>query len=140
MRTGLLCGIYLSAVMLVALLAANRLPALEAFADLRNWVCRGVFLIFTLMPIGVFFRAPWNLFVSGFSGWSVFTLSYSLAGFFFDNLHTRLNISNLNMLLLGVGSYAVVAVTLWVIETAKSAIDHTMAHPHAASRPAPRHE
>ncbi|HUK53780.1 MAG TPA: hypothetical protein VL099_10875 [Candidatus Binatia bacterium] len=136
MRTGVLAGVYLTGVMVVALVAANRLPALEPFADLRNWICRGVFLIFALVPIGTFFRAPWKLFVSGASGWLVFTLGYSVAAVVFDNLHTRLNISNLHMLFLGVGSYALVAVALWVVESAKLTIEHTLAHSHSHSRAA----
>jgi hypothetical protein len=140
MRTGALVGVYLAGIMAVALLAANRLPALEPFADLRNWICRGVFLIFALVPVGTFFRAPWKLFVSGGTGWLVFTLSYSVAGLFFDNLHSRLNISTLHMLFLGAGSYAVVAVALWVVETAKQVIEHAAAQPHSHGRPAPPHE
>ena len=136
MRAGVVSGAYLSGVMFVALLAANRLPALEPFADLRNWICRGVFLIFALVPVGTFYRTPWKLFVSGASGWLVFTLGYSLAGIFFDNLHTRLSITTLHMLLLGAITYAVVAVALWVAESAKLAIEHTIAHSHSrAARP-----
>lgn len=138
MRTGVIAGAYLSGVMAVALLAANRLPALEPFADLRNWICRGVFLIFALVPVGTFFRAPWHLFVSGSSGWLVFTLGYSLAGAFFDNLHTRLNISTLQMLLVGAGCYAVLAAALWVAESAKLVIEHVIAHSPTPSRPAAR--
>ena len=140
MRTGVFCGLYLSGVMAVALLAANRLPALEPFADLRNWICRGVFVIFALVPMGTFFRTPWKLFLSGSMGWLVFSLSYSVAGLFFDNLHSRLNISTLHMLFMGAGSYAVVAVAIWVAESAKQAIEHTIAHSHTHGRPARPHE
>jgi len=140
LRTGVLCGLYLAGVMAVALLAANRLPALEPFADLRNWICRGVFLIFSLVPVGAFFRAPWRLFLSGATGWLVFTLGYAVAGIFFDNLHTRLNITTFHMFLLGAGSYAVVAVALWVAESAKLAIAHALVHPHSHTRPARHHE
>jgi hypothetical protein len=142
MRTGVMAGAYLTGLMAVALLAANRLPALEPFADLRNWICRGVFLIFALVPVGTFFRAPWQLFVSGSSGWLVFSLGYALAGVFFDNLHTRLNISTLHMLLLGAGSYAVLAAALWVVESAKLAIEHVIEHSPTptSSHPARPHE
>jgi hypothetical protein len=137
---GVLCGAYLTGVMAVALLAANRLPALEPFADLRNWICRGVFLVFALLPVGTFFRTPWKLFISGSTGWLVFTLGYALAGIIFDNLHSRLNISTLHMLLLGAGSYAVIAVALWVVESAKLAMEHTLTHPHSHGRAARPHE
>jgi len=140
MRTGVLTGVYLAAVMGVGLLAANRLPALEPFADLRNWICRGVFLIFALVPVGTFFRAPWKLFLSGATGWLVFTMGYALAGVFFDNLHTRMNITTFHMFMLGAGSYAVVAAALWVAESAKLAFTHALHHSHSPAPPARPHE
>lgn len=54
LRLGLLTGIYLTAVMMVALLAANRLPTLEAYADLRNWICGSLFVLVALIPVATF--------------------------------------------------------------------------------------
>ena len=140
LRTGVLTGIYLSAVMTVALLAANRLPALEPFADLRNWICDSVFLMVWLIPVATFRNRPWWLFTSAASGWVVFSVAYALAGFFFENLHTRLSKTPFHMFLLGAGIYAVVAVTLWVYGMAKDALAHGFAHEPHRSRVAPPHE
>jgi hypothetical protein len=134
LRIGVLTGIYLTVVMTVALLAANRIPELEPFADLRNWSCSSLFLLVGLIPVAAFRRRPWWLFTSAASGWLLFSLSYSMAGAFFENLHTRLNKTPFHMFLLGVGTYAVVAVTLWVAGMARDAIMHGFAHPHHRSR------
>ena len=140
LRTGVLTGIYLSAVMTVALLVANRLPALEPFADLRNWICSSVFLLVWLVPVAAFRNRPWWLFTSAGAGWLIFSLAYALAGIFFENLHTRLNKTPFHVFLLGAGIYAVVAVTLWVSGMARHAIEHGLAHEHYRSRVAPPHE
>ena len=133
LRIGVLTGIYLSAVMTVALFSANRIPSLEPYADLRNWICNSLFVLFALIPVATFWRAPWAMFTSATSGWLVFSLSYGVAGLFFENLQTRLNKTTFHMFLLGAGSYAVVAVFLWVWEMLTVAIAHGFAHPHHRS-------
>jgi hypothetical protein len=85
----------------------------------------------------MFRHSPWKLFTAGATGWFVFTLGYSVAGMFFDNLHSRLNITAFHMFLLGAGCYAVVSVALWVGETAKRAIEHLPANQPARDRAAP---
>jgi hypothetical protein len=136
LRLGVQTGIYLAAVMAVALLIANRLPALEPFADLRNWICGSLFVLVALIPVAAFWRVPWNLFTSAATGWLLFTFAYSVAGLFFENLHTRLNKTPFHMFLLGAGCYAVVAVAIWVAGMTKAALQHGFAHPHHRS-PAP---
>lgn len=133
LRIGVLTGIYLSAVMAVALFCANRIPSLEPYADLRNWTCNSLFVLVALIPIASFWQAPWALFTSATSGWLVFSMSYGVAGLFFENLQTRLNKTTFHMFLLGAGSYAVVAVALWVWEMARVAIAHGFTHPHHRS-------
>lgn len=130
LRIGVLTGIYLSAVMAVALFCANRIPSLEPYADLRNWVCNSLFVLVALVPVASFWRAPWALFTSATSGWLVFSMSYSVAGMFFEHLTTRLNKTPFHMFLLGAGSYAVVAVFLWVWGMFGAAIAHGLAHSH----------
>ena len=137
LRIGALTGVYLALVMSAALLTANRLAWLEPYADLRNWCCRIVFLMFTIIPVGIFHRAPWKLFTSGATAWCLFTLSYSVAGIYFDNLHSRLNIGTFQMLSLGVGSYAVIAVAFWVAETCKRAAEHLFSHEPVRDRAVP---
>jgi len=133
LRQGVLTGIYLTAVMTVALLTANRLPALEAYADLRNWMCGSLFVLVALIPVATFWRAPWHLFTSAATGWLVFTLAYWGAGLFFENLHTRLNKTPFHMFLLGAGCYAVVAVAIWVFGMMRVVLQHGFAHPHHRS-------
>ena len=127
LRIGVLTGIYLSAVMAVALVCANRIPALEPYADLRNWICNCLFLLVALVPVATFWRSPWALFTSATFGWFVFSLSYGLAGLYFDHLQTRLNKSPFHMFLLGAGSYAVLAVAIWVWDMLSAAIVHGLA-------------
>jgi hypothetical protein len=136
LRIGVLTGIYLTMVMTVALLTANRLPWLETYADLRNWVCRILFLLIALIPVGSFLRAPWSMFCSGVTAWLLFTLNYTVAGHIFENLYTRMKITSFHMFLLGVGSYAVISAAIWVFETAKVAVEHLLVHQPAAGRAA----
>ena len=130
LRIGVLTGIYLSAVMAIALFCANRVPSLEPYADLRNWICNSLFILVALIPIATFLRSPWALFISAISGWLVFSLSYGLAGLFFENLQTRMNKTTFHMFMLGAGTYAVVAVFIWVWEMLGVAIAHGLTHPH----------
>jgi len=136
LRMGVLTGIYLTAVMAVALITANRLPALELYADLRNWICGSLFVLVALIPVAAFRRAPWHLFTSAATAWLVFSLAYSVAGLFFEHLHTRLNKTPFHMFLLGAGCYAVVAVTIWVAGMTRAALQHGLAHPQHRT-PAP---
>jgi hypothetical protein len=115
LRLGVLTGVYLTAVMTVALLVANRLPLLEGFADIRNWTCRLVFAVVMLIPIGAFLRSPWSLCSSGLSAWLLFSLAYAAAGRIFLFLHTRF-FSSFHVFMLGALFYSVVAVALWVVQ------------------------
>lgn len=133
LRIGVLNGIYLSVVMGVALFCANRIPAFEPYADLRNWTFNCLFVLIALIPIATFWRAPWALFTSATTGWLVFSLSYGLASLFFANLQTRLNKTTFHMFMLGAGTYAVVAVFIWVWDMLSIAIAHGLTHPHHRS-------
>lgn len=128
LRIGVLTGIYLSAVMAGALFCANRIPALEPYADLRNWIFNCLFVLIALIPVATFWRSPWSLFTSATSGWFVFSFSYGVAGLFFDHLQTRLNKTPFHMFLLGAGSYAVLAVAIWVWDMLSAAVAHGLAH------------
>jgi len=139
LRIGVLTGIYLTVVMVAGLLAANRLPELEVFADLRNWSCGVLFILIALIPVATFRRRPWSLFTSAASGWLVFSLAYWVAGIYFEHLHTRLNKSPFHVFLLGLGSYAVVAVALWVAEMTSAVLEHGIAHPHHHRHGTARH-
>ena len=113
LRVGVLTGVYLTAVMVVAVLAANRLPFLENLAMLRNLAAYTVFVLVMIVPIGCFLRRPLQMFASGLLGWLLFSLAYQAMGLFFLNLHARLRYP-FNVFMLGAIVYAVVAATAWV--------------------------
>lgn len=139
LRIGVLTGFYLTVVMVAGLLIANRLPELETFADLRNWTCGSLFILIGLIPVATFRRRPWSLFTSAASGWLLFSLAYWVAGIYFDHLHTRLNKTPFHVFLLGLGSYAVVSVAIWVMDMTRDVLEHGIAHPHHHRPGAVRH-
>jgi hypothetical protein len=132
LRVGVLTGIYLNAVMVGALLAANRVPWLEPLALPRNIASFGLFFLVMLIPIFYFRRSAANLFACGMLGWFLFALGYAVTGdFFFPNLFNFwLTRSPFHVFVLGGVIYGVVAVSVWVA-TLLSAARH---HPIAASR------
>ena len=62
LRTGVVTGVLLNVVMVAALVAANRIPWLDARALERNAVSEGVFFLVVLIPVFRFFRSPRKLF------------------------------------------------------------------------------
>jgi hypothetical protein len=113
LKTGLLTGGLLSLDMIVALVAANRMPVLEKHALERNVAFCGLFVIFMLIPICRFLHRPVQLFGSGILGWGIFIVAYNLAGIYFANLFAVLR-SPLDALLEGALIYGVTAVVCWV--------------------------
>lgn len=116
LRVGVLSGLYLTAMMVLAVLAANYLSFLEPYANARNWVCRLLFALLMLVPMAPFRRSPWQLFVAGVAAWMLFSLAYGLMGLIFHNLHNRLRVHGvMQAFVLGAGFYVTVAVALWVL-------------------------
>lgn len=132
LRIGLLTGGLLVVVMLASLFVANRLPALESAAALRNDICRAAFGLVMLIPIFVFLSHSRRMFASALFGWSLFALGYDLAGMYFSNLFTALGRTPFEVLVLGLVFYGVVAAVSWV-----AWIVLTVSHQPAA--PATRH-
>lgn len=114
LRVGVFTGVYLTAVFVVWVLAANRLPFLERLALIRNLAAVAAFALVMLVPIGTFLRRPLRLFASGLLGWLLFSLAYQVTGVFFENLHSRLR-APFNVFMLGVAVYGLVAVVSWVV-------------------------
>jgi hypothetical protein len=112
-RTGLTTGVLLSLVMMVALVAANRVPSLETYALERNAICFGLFALVALIPIVRFLRSPGQQFTSGIIGWIVLTLAYVAAGNFFHKLHSTLRTPGV-VLAYGAALYGFAAVACWV--------------------------
>lgn len=113
LTTGLYTGALLTAVMIGALIAANRVPGFERYALERNAVCAGFFVIFMLIPIVRFLRHPAQIFISGIIAWVIFVIAYDLAGFFFRNLFEVLR-RPLEVLVEGGIVYGVASAGSWV--------------------------
>ncbi len=114
LRVGIIVGVHLTVVMVAAILVANRMPYLEPVADLRNWIARGAFLFFMLIPMAWFVRSPVKMLASGICAWAIFCASYAMMGLFFTNLHLRLGKSPFQVLILGAMTYGVAAAASWV--------------------------
>lgn len=114
LRVGLLTGGLLVLVMLASLFTANRLPALESAAALRNDICRAAFGLVMLIPVFAFLSHSRRMFASALFGWSLFALGYDFAGMYFSDLFTTLGRTPFEVLVLGLVFYGVVAAVSWV--------------------------
>jgi hypothetical protein len=113
MRTGIITGSLLALDMVAALIAANRMPALEPRALERNVAFCGFFVIVMLFPIFRFLNRPMQLFGSAMLGWSIFIAAYNLAGMYFVNLFQVLR-APLDAFLEGALVYGIIAAVAWV--------------------------
>jgi len=136
LRVGVLTGLYLTAVMVISILAATRLGFLDPmianipnWADIRNGVSYAAFLFVMLIPLGCFLRSPVKLFASGMCGWAILCANYALAGFFFIHLHERLGKTPFHLFILGALVYGVAAVVSWVTGMVLSLREQPMAAP-----------
>ncbi len=115
LRVGAVSGVCLTAVMLFALVAANRVPWMENFAGVRTAVSYALFGMVMLVPVACFRRQPRLLFAAGMVGWTLFSLGYFLTGsFLFYNLFERLNRPPFLAFLLGGMVYGGIAAIIWV--------------------------
>jgi hypothetical protein len=112
LRTGIFTGIYLSCVFVAWLIVANRLPALEPFAEARNIVAGAILMILLAIPVLRFGHQPGKLFIAGLIAWTLLTLTYLAAEIRFTLLESRMGAFHVFML--GAISYGFVAVLDWV--------------------------
>lgn len=129
-RTGLYTGALLIIVMLGALVAANRVPALERYALERNAASYTLFVIFMLIPILRFFTRPLSMFVSAMIAWVMFVVTYNIAGIVFHNLFTAVRHTPFMILAEGAAVYGVFAVGSWVGAMILQARHHPIAPRH----------
>ena len=122
--TGVYTGVLLTVVMLGALVAANRIPALERYALERNAASYSLFVILMLVPVCRFLNSPIQLFVASMIGWVIFLAAYDFAGLYFHNLFLVLR-TPFQVLIEGAIIYGVFAAACWVI----SMIAHARLHP-----------
>jgi membrane protease YdiL (CAAX protease family) len=114
LRAGIYTGALLVIVMLGALVAANRIPALERYALERNAISYGLFMLFMLIPVARFWNSPLQMFGSAMIGWTLFAVAYDIAGMVFQNLFDSVRHTPLMALCEGAVIYGVSSVLLWV--------------------------
>jgi hypothetical protein len=113
LRTGLYTGALLVIVMTGSLIAANRLSWLDNRALERNAASYGLFVIIMLIPICRFLNRPVKMFASAMIAWSIFVISYNIAGLFFHNLFDAVRTPFI-LFIEGTIAYGVCAVGSWV--------------------------
>jgi len=115
MKTGLYTGFLLTAVMFVALVAANRIPELERYALERDAISAGLFFILVVIPVLRFLSNPLRMFSSAMIAWVIFAAAYNLAGLIFRNLFVVLRRTPFEVLVEGAMVYGLCATASWVV-------------------------
>jgi hypothetical protein len=139
-KCGLYTGALLAITMLGALVAANRVPALEPYALERNAVSYGLFVLFMLLPVVRFWKQPLKMFGAGMIAWTIFAAVYDIAGMVFQNLFDAIRHTPLLALCEGAVVYGVCAVAVWVISMCNVARHHQIAPSRKAASEAARHK
>jgi hypothetical protein len=138
--TGVYTGALLVVVMLAALVAANRLPALEPYAFERNAASYTLFVLVMMIPVLKFRNRSLPMFLSAMLGWVLFVAAYDIAGMVFHNLFHVLR-TPFEALIEGSIVYGVLAVASWVVRMVSLACrepiqprrrrtDHILPHQH----------
>lgn len=112
LRTGLWTGIALSLVFVAWLYIANRVPASEDFALIRNAVAAALLLMLMIFPVATYLRFPGRLLASGLTAWTILSLCYRLMEEFFVFLESR--VGAFNVFMLGAVIYLLTAVLTWI--------------------------
>jgi hypothetical protein len=124
--------------MFVALVAANRIPALEAYALERNLAFYGIFFILTLFPVLRFLSKPLQMFLSAMTAWVMFVAAYDFAGLLFRHLFLVLR-TPLEVLAEGAVVYGLCAAGSWVAGMVLHARHHPIAPRRRGAREAVHH-
>ncbi len=139
LRTGLYTGALLVVVLLGALVAANRIPALERYALERNAISYTLFVLLMLIPIVRFWNRPIRMFASGMIGWTLFVAAYDVAGMVFQNLFDAVRHTPFMVLTEGAVVYGVCSVISWVGGMVIQARRHSILPGRKAAEQAARH-
>jgi hypothetical protein len=113
LRTGIFTGVALSVVLTAWVLVANRVAQLEGFAVERNCAAVGALLVLMAIPLCRFVTSPRALFISGVAAWAILTFTYMVLVMFFSHLDNRMGA--LQLFILGVTSYGLLAAIGWVV-------------------------
>jgi hypothetical protein len=109
----LVIGSMLSGVAIAWLLIANRFPALDRLALLRNLAAAALVIIFMLVPVYRFRRYPSHLFTCGLTAWSILTLVYAILQIPFPRLGVRMG--TFHFFMLGAVLLGLASALLWVL-------------------------
>lgn len=130
-RTGVYVGVCLALAFSGWVVVANRVPFLEPFALMRNFVAVAVMALLGAVPVLRFWRLPGNLLASSLVSWLIFTVSYRLLSFYFLGLEGRF--SAIQIFMLGAVAYMLVVTLFWlwtIIRRARASdVSHTNGHP-----------
>ena len=114
LKAGLILGAALSGVAVTWLLIANRVPALERVALLRNLAAGAVVVVLLiLVPIYRFRRHPSHLFGCTFTSWAILTAVYAILQIPFPRLGMRMG--TFHFFMLGAVVLGLAASVVWVI-------------------------
>ena len=139
LRTGLYTGALLIVVLLGALVAANRIPALERYALERNAISYTLFVLLMLIPIVRFWNHPIRMFAAGMIGWTLFVAAYDVTGMVFQNLFAAVRHTPFLALAEGAVVYGVCSVISWVGRMVIQARRHPILPGRKAADQAARH-
>jgi hypothetical protein len=114
LKLGLVIGAALSGVAIAWLLIANRLPALDPLAMLRNVAAGALIIILMLVPACRFRRHPSHLFACSITAWSILTLVYAVLQIPFPRLAARMG--TFHFFMLGAVLLGLASALLWVIQ------------------------
>jgi hypothetical protein len=114
LKLGLVIGAGLSGVAITWLLIANRLPALDPLAMIRNVAAGALVIILMLVPACRFRRHPSHLFACSITAWSILTLVYAVLQIPFPRLAARMG--TFHFFMLGAVLLGLASALLWVIQ------------------------
>ena len=127
-RLGVYVGVSLSAAFTAWVAVANRLPALEPFALLRNLAAVAVLCLLACIPVVRFWRLPGHLLSSSLVGWLILSVSYRLLSMYFNGLESRY--SAVQVFSLGAVAYMLVVTVSWIGTIIRRARASDVSHPH----------
>jgi hypothetical protein len=128
---GITVGAGLSLMFSVWLIVANRMPSLERYANLRNVAAAGAFFLVSLLPLACYRNAPLRLFLSGFIGCAIASLSFFGWSMRFNRLENH--VSAFQVFVMGGALYGLSAILVWLGTLLRSARIH-----HISMQPATR--
>lgn len=114
LRLGLMIGAGLSGVAIAWLLIANRIPALDPLAMLRNLAAGALIIALMLVPACRFRRHPSHVFTCGITAWSILTLVYAILQIPFPRLGMRMG--TFHFFMLGAVLLGLASALLWVLQ------------------------